>query len=63
VLVALVVAPFGDAAAPSFASLILDIAIGVLIMRWQPWRAAGTRSVSSGSSAVDGGTEAAPQSG
>src|ERR1022692_2165071 len=62
VLVTLVVAPFG-AAAPSFASLILDIAIGVLVVRWQPRRAAGTRSVSSGSSAVDGAAEAARPSG
>jgi hypothetical protein len=62
VLVTLVVAPFG-AVAPPLASLILDVAIGVLVMRWQPRRAAGTRSVSSGNSAADGGTEAVPQSG
>ena len=61
-LVTLVVAPFG-AATPYLGNLILDIAIVVLIMRWQPRRAAGTRSVSSGNSAVDGGTEAARQSG
>jgi hypothetical protein len=55
-LVTLVVVPFG-AAAPPIASLILDVAICVLVMRWQP------RPVSSGRSAVDIGTEAAPQGG
>jgi hypothetical protein len=38
VLVSLIVAPFG-AAAPSLGSLILDMAIVVLVMRWQPRRA------------------------
>jgi hypothetical protein len=60
-LAALIVEPF-RAAAPFLGNLILDIAIVVLVMRWQP-RQAGTRSMSSGNSAGDGGTEAAPQSG
>lgn len=62
VLLTLVVAPFG-AGLPYIGNVILDIAIVALVMRWQPRRAAGTRSVSSGNSAVDGGTEAAHQSG
>lgn len=61
VLVTLVFAPFG-AVFPYIGNLILDIAIVVLVMRWQP-RRAGTRSMSSGNSAMDGGTEAAHQSG
>jgi len=62
VLLTVVVAPFG-AALPYIGNAILDIAIVLLVMRWQPRQARGTRSVSSGNSAVDGGTEAARQSG
>lgn len=63
VLLTLFVAPFGFFDPLSLGDVILDIAIVVLVMRWQPRRAAGTRFMSSGNSAVDGGTEAAHQSG
>jgi hypothetical protein len=62
VLLTLVVAPY-VAALSYIANLILDIAIVLLVMRWQPRQAARARSVSSGNAAVDGGTEAAPQIG
>ncbi len=62
VLLTLFVAPFGFFDPLSLGDVILDIAIVVLVMRWQP-RRAGTRSMSSGNSAVDGGSEAAHQSG
>jgi hypothetical protein len=61
VILTVVVAPFG-AIFPYIANLILDLAIVVLIIRWKP-RRAGTRTMSSGNSAVDGGTEAAHQGG
>jgi len=57
VLLTLFVAPFGFFDPLSLGDVILDIAIVVLVMRWQP-RRAGTRSMSSGNSAVDGGSEA-----
>lgn len=61
VLITLVFAPFG-AIFPYIGTVILDIAIVVLVIGWQPWRA-GTRSMSSGNSAADSGAEAAQQSG
>jgi hypothetical protein len=62
VVFTLVVAPLGFGIY-SLADAILDIAIVVLVMRWQPQRASGTPSVSTGSSTVDDTAEAARPSG
>ncbi len=59
VIVELVVEPFG-AVGPHIASVMLDIAIVVLVMRPQPRRATGTYSLSRGMSAADSGAETPP---
>jgi hypothetical protein len=56
-LLTLVVAPFGFSY-PAVGSMVLDVAIVVFVMRWQPQRASGMPSVVSESAAVDGGSGA-----